>query len=63
MDVSVTEVNLNNVSFDSSFEWDCHLVTHCKVLMQLFLEENASVQWSRGQHPVAFRFQIVGASC
>ena len=46
MDVSVTEVNLNNVSFDSSFEWDCHLATHCSVLMQLFLEENASVQWS-----------------
>ena len=31
MDVSVTEANLNN----ASFQWGCKLTTHCSVFVQL----------------------------
>ena len=33
MDVSVTEANLNN----ASFQWVCNLATHCSVFVQLCL--------------------------
>ena len=47
MHVSVTEANMNNASFS--------VVAPCKILQclgALVFEENASVQWSSGQHPV-----------
>ena len=35
MDVSVTEANLNN----ASFQWGCILATHCSVFVQLCLRK------------------------
>ena len=35
MDVSVTEANLNN----ASFQWGCNLATHCSVFVQLCLRK------------------------
>ena len=35
LDVSVTEANLNN----ASFQWVCNLATHCSVVVQLCLRK------------------------
>ena len=51
MDVSVTEANLNN----ASFQWGCNLATHCSVFVRLSLRKTissmelraASSQWLR----------------